>query len=1168
MFSEANNNNTASQPRNDTTDENAHSEAFHEASQPRQAAAPATATAAAVAKQPRQGDTEQLRTEQTPERTGNTGDAETDEVQFFTETTQELHTQTESDAHRLPRANGAGAQTAAPARLNPTAPTPTSAGTPSVRVDGEGDNASEAAAQQPVQVVSHPAEEAAESIAPPVPRTRGPGHTPRGARPNSTRPPQRPPSRTSSRYGTPRLSRGDAQPCSAAAAQALIPETQVSRVPQAVPLSVTRSDHSANFQVEDDPSYAEKGAAGAQVSHLPQIIRPSVAQSDRSINFQIEDEVSGGAKNAAEAQASHSSQMIRPSVAQSDRSINFQVEDEPPGAVKDAADAQKRASHLPQTIRPSVAQSDRSINFQVENEVSDANSVSSKVEPTAANQPKLEHSVEPETLTETSDIHFSVVPESQAAGAGAGGAAARSGLTSAERGANTETSEIHFEVEPTQSSHVQATTNSTTSVQFDIASTANNTRHSSVSHFTVENDEPQPVPVKQTSQVNGNAAAVPEEVVRESEAGRRAQKAEQEHPKKALAERSKYTNTRSWAANTPHPRARRTNSQAAAHARKKQEAEKDDSAAQRHKDMHARPWRAGMSTTPKKQAPVEKKPRNAYDRPWRAHMSTSPRKVVPVEKVVNDRPWRAGMATTPKKKRAVSPESSDEEVGNTTWRQARNSRAAVPPVRAASPSTSSSSPASLSSAESSVRRAPARDIDIPLLPVKPFFDAAEAAKFVTPAPVLKAPLQVLGEEVEGWCETVSQQRNLQAILEVMRARERNCARLSSQQQLQEVMTRHLNKELYAIRDAYVRKRDTDVTGMPLHARREAVQENGVDGGGGDAAAAGAAKAEKEPDYMLLRLYPRQTHQATDYVALMQQRSGVAAVSVLSDEDMSDSEKADFAEELAQWRAERQSLRKEKARLARERRDLTFQMRRGSNIKDIKLTQPTSGRGPLERRASGTETKVDIDGYDKLMDLRIAAQKADVEAANAKDAYDSVNTMATMMRKQYNANSRELTDMQEVQEEAKERYEKILQEIRHRIEESRPVIDRAQATLQRREREALRSNEENAQAELREYSDAILAMRLQVDRAAAMVDAAGGDEERMRRASTPRVGGMSRTATPRGSISGSRRPDASPRGRANSQSKNDDVFARLTGRKSVDATNGASADAPKETSVQA
>jgi hypothetical protein len=1072
IFSEANN--TASQPRAAVTDENALSEANQETSKSHPAP-----TAAAAAPIP-QGSTER-----TPERTGTTGDSQTEEVLFFTETTQDLQTQTESELPFLPQANSSNAPpdnfgsttrpiatAAAVAPLSATAPQPppSSTGTPSFHI--EEDCTSEEAAAKPIHAVqnSHPAETvtAAKGVAPPVPHTRGPGHTPRGARPDSTRPPQRPPSRTSSRYGTPRVSRGD-NAAVAPAPQSLIPEPQASRVP-----------------------------------HMP---RASVAQSDRSIAFQVEDVVTDATAATATAQ-----------------------------------------SRVPQMPRASVAQSDRSIAFQVEDEVSDATSLTFRVEPSAAKQRRSEVSVDPGTLTDNSDIRFSVVPESQVS---------RAAKASVDPATNTETSEIHFDVEQSRGSRIptmgeHATANSMTSLQFDIESTADNTRHSSISHFSIDNDEPEPVPVKGGAQA-GEAAPV-EEIITESEERRRAQKAEEERRKKALAERSQYMNTRPWDANAPNPRARRTSSQAAAHGREKQEAEKRDTMAKRHQDMHARPWRAGMSTSPKKQTPAEKKPHNAYDRPWRTHMATSPKKAAPVEvKPTNQRPWRTGMATTPKKKRTATPGAEEDK----EWQQpSRTTKAtAAPPTASSSSYTSSSA----TSTEESVQRAP-KEV-IPLLPVKPAFDAEEAAKFITPPPVLKAPLQVLGEEVEGWSETASQQRNLQAILEVMRARERDCIRLSNQLEAQESAMKHLNKELYMIRDAYVRKHGTDVTGVPLHGRREPEQEGAAEEAAG--AAAGVSVEPTKEEYMLLRLYPRQTHQAMDYVAMKEQRSGGPVVSVLSDEDMSDGERDDFAEDIERWRVERQALRKEKVRLARERRDLSFQMRRGSNIKDIKLTQPTSGRGPLDRRAYGTETKVDIDGYDKLMDLRIAAQKADVEAANAKDQYENLCMIAVTMKKQHSANSRELTDAQEVQEEAKERYDNILQEIRHRVEEARPLIDKAQATLREREREAMHSDEENAQSELREYSDAILAARLQIDRAAAMADAASGDEDRMRRASTPRAG-MSRAATPRGST----RPGVSPRGRANSQSNNDDVFARLTGRKSVDVQNRTSAATPKETSVPA
>ncbi|KPA79553.1 hypothetical protein ABB37_05369 [Leptomonas pyrrhocoris] len=941
----------------------------------------------AAAAQPPQGEMEQMRVELTTEHTTTSaGDATTDDVQFHTETTKDRHSQ---------------AELAATARPPPDAP-------------AEKNGASEKTAGQD----GHASGADAAGTAPPVPRTRGPGHTPRGARPDSARPPPRPPSRTSSRYGTPRLSHDDA----------------------------------------GHPTAEARGRAGTPLVPETQTLRTS------------------------------------------------------------------------QPVRPSMAPSDRSIAFQVEDEMSSLASLSFKVEPAAVDRRKSEVSVDPGTLTENSDIHFSVVPESQVSRPTAGGT--RPGAErSPEPNTNTEVSEIRFEVEPPRGSRApamtdRAATTSTTSLQFDVESTAGNTRRSSISNFSIDNDEPEPVPVRRVSQkdddvaVTENVAAAatapepePEEIMTESEERRRAKKAEEERRKKALEERSKYMNVRPWDTNAPSPRGRRTSSQAAAHGRGLQEAEKREHAAQRHKDMNTRPWRTGMATSPRRQISSERQ-------------------------------------------RTPTPEPS--AAGGS---QRRYRRAKATPASATSSSTSSPVASSSSPRESSMQRAP-REI-APPPPAEPVFDEREAAKFITPAPVLKTPLQVIGEEVEAWSETASQQRNLQAILEVMRARERDCVRLSNQQEAQEGVMRKLNKELYAIRDDYVRRNGSDVIGMPLHARRETAPEKG-----GAAADATAKQTElTAQDYMLLRLYPRPSHQATDYVAMKQQRDGGPTVSVLSDDDMSDGEKGDFAEDLARWRTERQALRKEKARLAHARRDLTFQMRRGSNIKDIKLTQPTSGRGPLDRRASGTETMVDVDGYDKLMDMRISAQKADVEATSAKEQYANLCMVAATMREQHDSNAREVADAQEMQEEAKERYEKALRDIRRSVEEARPLLDKAQSILKQREREAMRSDEENALSELREYSDTILAVRLQADRAAAMADAAGDDEKRMRRASTVRAG-PSRTTTPRGSISGSLRPGVSPRNRANSQTYNDDVFARLTGRKSVDLQNGAPAATPKETSSAA
>ncbi|CAJ1989436.1 protein of unknown function - conserved [Leishmania donovani] len=715
----------------------------------------------------------------------------------------------------------------------------------------------------------------------------------------------------------------------------------------------------------------------------------------------------------------------------------------------------------------SIAPSDTSVHFLVDEEQTDAKSISFQAEPSTNNFNTTEVSLNLQTITEGSDIHF-VVEQSRL---------------------------------PSQAVALKqgGTPTTRSSLCFEVESTNDATRNSTISRFSIEGNEPEQKPLVPTSHLRvehkdnsaekvapamvENAREPQIEFVGETEEQRRAKKAEEERRKQVLKERSLYMSIRPWSTNEPDRRARRTSSESAAHALKQQLHEKMAEVEKRRRAMYARPWRTDSAS-----------PNTSRS----ASRTNRKRRFTPLS-------GRSGDGVAMSELPATESKSM----------QAGNKRA---PAALAACSYSSS----LSSEERSSPTAPA-------------YDCVEAAKFVTPAPVLKTPLEIVCEEFEDWVHTVNQRCNLKAIADMMRARERTIVQLSSQLEDQSRVMKRLNKELYDARDEYMRHLGNDVTGLALHAPRSRATSRSP----------GRISTSRTPS--VVRLHVEQRHRAKDYYSMKMQQLGPRPVSVLSDDELSDSEKEVYAQELQSWRVERAALRDEKARLVHCRRDLAFQMRRGSNIKDIATTQPTSGRGPLERAATGTETAVDVKGYDRLMDLRMRAQRAVVETANAKKVYEATLCMAATMKKQHDPSSAELKGAKESRRKARELYAASLQRLQQSAEEARSLLERATALKTRREK-AAESLDESVREDQVDYGDAVLAVRLQADRAQALAEAAADDEDRMLRSpSTVRLGVL-RAGTPRGSVNGSMRPGTSAHTRGASTSNGDDVFARLTERR--------------------
>ncbi|KAG5476977.1 hypothetical protein LSCM1_05311 [Leishmania martiniquensis] len=749
-----------------------------------------------------------------------------------------------------------------------------------------------------------------------------------------------------------------------------------------------------------------------------------------------------------------------------------QRDDMPTQDAKGVLGSSMRNTQAASKARASLAQSYRSVQFVVGEDATDTTSILFQAEASMRSRNPIEPSIDLQTYTDGSDINFDV-EQSQAAALIRSGAATRSA-----------------------------------SLRFDVESTNDATHHSTISRFSIEGDEPEPkqgaAPVKapkiksdklrkkqmawgtrpsvereENSPRKAASSRVvygkvkPIEYISWSEKRRRAQRAEAEWRAQVLRERRLYMGERAWEANKPSPRARRTSSESAAYALKQQQEMKKEEADKRRRAMNARPWRTN-SATPNKWRSVSRTKR----RRWSAPPSARSEGVAMGE-------WRAAPLMIPQEGQAgdKAPANLAENLlaSSTSSEEHGNSAAGMRYGR----------------------------------PRSPVFNRLDDAKFVTPAPVLKAPLEVMGEELEDWTYTVNQQRNLQAMAQVMRARERTLVQLVNQLKTHSSVMMRLNKNLYGARDHYMQQHGGDVGGAALIPRKSKTPQS-----------PGRTKAGGSPG--AARLYKEERHRATDYYAMKMSGSGPRPVSVLSDDELSDSERERNAKVLESWRVERAVLREEKVRMVRFHRDLVYQMRRGSNIKDIAVTQPTSARGPLERAAAGTETAADVDGYDRLRGLRMQTQRALVEAANAKKVYEATLRMAATMSERYNPSSAEVEGTKEWWNTAREKYVSSLQELQQSVNEARPLLERANALKALREKKVTTLLDERATEDLQEYSDAVLAVRMQTDRAQALAEAAANHELHV-------VGSV---ATPKPGTSQATTPCVT-------SSNGDDVYARWT-----------------------
>lgn len=652
-----------------------------------------------------------------------------------------------------------------------------------------------------------------------------------------------------------------------------------------------------------------------------------------------------------------------------------------------------------------------------------------------------------------------------------------------------EASEIHFTVEDSTMSQSRdprslsrnqrgcsLPTTAGESIQFDLHSNDGPTSGSSV-NFDVED----PAAV-----ARGSAAASHTDDVgvnplprTESEMKRMTKAAEEKRRREVLEERSKAINTRPWRTNSKSPsKMRRTSSQSAAHHIQQEDHELKKSAEQRRRSMYERPWRTN-SAPPKRT--ITKEPK---DTP-RATSATRSRKLQHNGEA-NPTP-SAPPRTAAAEKSSQAPMPLDSPVEH-----------AAPVVE--EPQQSVASP-------SATAEAPAVTVVTKKRPAVHAMPVQQAK--------LQKPIAIIEEELEACISLVNQQRNIQGISQTVRQRERLIAQLAARIDQMEKEIVRVDKELYAVRDEVVRKTNRDVVGQPLRPPQE------------KKSAASTPRHTAPPqlrpqpeDDIVKRLYPEVAYRVPDYYAMKAEKNGGRLVSCLSDSDISDDELQSHADDLAAWQEERTALLKEKANLVQQRHDFLFHMRRGTNIKDISAVRPVSTLSPLRRAAAKSPSAVDANGYDRLAQLRLDAQRAEVEARTTREQYIGLIATAERVRRRCDFHqSSEATEAREECAAAKQQYSNAIAEMQESVMELDVLTSRATTAMKARERRLSAvplEEEEGSEADVDDNSDIISAAIIQKTRVEALLAAIDENETRMRAScTTPR---RSSCATPRVGVS--------------------------------------------------
>lgn len=392
--------------------------------------------------------------------------------------------------------------------------------------------------------------------------------------------------------------------------------------------------------------------------------------------------------------------------------------------------------------------------------------------------------------------------------------------------------------------------------------------------------------------------------------------------------------------------------------------------------------------------------------------------------LMGERPWRDGTPTPPPPRKASLGTANTRKGPPLTKPRSKNKKPwdthNPPPIRSSSrQSTRSQCPPDHSPCQNSV---------VPT----PHTMTPSAVTTVTPPPVLiRSPRAVLVEECDAWTDMVNQQANLEALRTVMRERERLVVRTVQKINLAEQTLRHLDTQLYKLRDTIVQRRGRDVNGNSIYP-----EESGRRAASRPRSSPGPANRGSRSN-ISPRLYPEVLTQNAACL-YMERQPFRKSRSCLSDDDIDVADLRSHAVDLAKWRAERPQLLAKRARLAQQQKELRFHHRRGTDIKNLSAITLTSSRGPLERAATKSHSAIDASGYDVLVKLRLEEQQSAVAVYRAREKLITIRDQEASRGQGFLV---EYEGMQNLHHQWKERHARAVSNLKNLLKETKQAMGR-------------------------------------------------------------------------------------------------------------------------------
>eukprot|EP00796_Vickermania_ingenoplastis_P003808 gene3808-2694_t len=288
------------------------------------------------------------------------------------------------------------------------------------------------------------------------------------------------------------------------------------------------------------------------------------------------------------------------------------------------------------------------------------------------------------------------------------------------------------------------------------------------------------------------------------------------------------------------------------------------------------------------------------------------------------------------------------------------------------------------------------------------------------------PLQVLLREVQQCCDMASQNHTFTELQRVMMDNERHISKSNLYVGLESRQKSLLNAELFRLRDAYIRKWRTDLTGEEL-----VFQYRGPPPYHGDVA---AAKQKRELPKALAPVLrggaPLRSHPVlppppsssgdAESTRKKHRRGTPDAAGKPSNtankytEKEWEAERLDVMDEIKIWKAKNNELR--------------HHVHRGTNIKNLYSLLPVSSHGPLDRGGSRNvaATAPDPDGVDRMAELRLELSR---QNAQCREAAKRLESMESTCARRYLLAEHELENAKKEQEKVKNELLDVLEELK-------------------------------------------------------------------------------------------------------------------------------------------